>query len=264
MSRERGLFVPEGLLHTPGIPHREWRVLLLLLNHRNGTTGQCNPSHALLAEEMGVSRTAVKNALTWLRDAGIIDWKRAGRGSNWYFMDEIRWHEFGLSDSTNSGREDSTNSGHEPKKENRMNRTSPPSPADDAFPGMPDPEPKAPELRPPDAGHLVAAWCEGFTERRGKQPDESVLQRVRGTCKQVAKTRTDRDSWVTAWQAAKDAGRRGQYDVVAYLADYRPPARGNQMDVYAAAMLADTAIGPTADTGNTLTGNPYDPPKEIQ
>jgi len=47
-------------------------VLLLLANHTNGHTGQCNPSHRLLAEECRMGLSTLKNHIKGLEDAGFL------------------------------------------------------------------------------------------------------------------------------------------------------------------------------------------------
>lgn len=90
--------------------------------------------------------------------------------------------------------------------------------------GMPPPPPN-----PPTAQDLVAAWVTGWTTAHGgAQPDPSVLKRVRGICRNVARDRTDIESWRCAWRAANRAGRRGRYDIVGELAEPAAPStRGN-------------------------------------
>lgn len=88
--------------------------------------------------------------------------------------------------------------------------------------GMPEPAPPT-----PTAGDLVAAWCEGWSSTHdGNQPDPSVLRRVRGICRNVARDRTDLESWRAAWRAARSAGVKGRYDVVAELAAPRVTSAG--------------------------------------
>lgn len=47
-------------------------VLLMLANHSNGHTGQCNPSHQRLADECSMSRSSLKTHLANLAEAGYI------------------------------------------------------------------------------------------------------------------------------------------------------------------------------------------------
>jgi hypothetical protein len=47
-------------------------VLLMLANHTNGHTGQCNPSHRLLAEECCMGVSTLKNHLVRLEELGFI------------------------------------------------------------------------------------------------------------------------------------------------------------------------------------------------
>lgn len=84
------------------------------------------------------------------------------------------------------------------------------------------PLPQMPEqpAREPKAGDLVAAWCSSWSEtHNGSQPDATVVRRVAGICKAIAKDRTDLDSWRAAWFAAKAAGRKGRFDIVSELCE---------------------------------------------
>lgn len=47
-------------------------VLLLLANHTNGHTGQCNPSHKLLAEECRMGISTLKNHIKGLEESGLL------------------------------------------------------------------------------------------------------------------------------------------------------------------------------------------------
>jgi hypothetical protein len=48
-------------------------VLIMLANHTNGHTGQCNPSHKLLADECSMGISTLKRHLQGLADKGYID-----------------------------------------------------------------------------------------------------------------------------------------------------------------------------------------------
>ncbi len=47
-------------------------VLLMLANHCNGHTGQCNPSHRLLAEECSMGVSTLKGHIAALESAGLL------------------------------------------------------------------------------------------------------------------------------------------------------------------------------------------------
>ena len=65
----------------------------------------------------------------------------------------------------------------------------------------------------PTTQDLVAAWVDGYREtHEGENPDKAILRRVAGQCAQLAKTRTDLDSWRVAWHACKAAGGRNVHD----------------------------------------------------
>ena len=59
-------------------------ILLMLANHANGYSGQCNPSHKLMAEECEISESCLKDNLKKLKDAGLISIKanRTKDGNN--------------------------------------------------------------------------------------------------------------------------------------------------------------------------------------
>lgn len=97
-------------------------------------------------------------------------------------------------------------------------------------PNPPEPLPSMPEPAQPEpcAGDLVAAWCQGWSASHGgRQPDASLVRRVAGICKGIAKDRTDVDSWRTAWRAAQKAGGKGRWDIVSELAEPAPASSTN-------------------------------------
>jgi hypothetical protein len=47
-------------------------VLLMLANHANGYSGQCNPSHNLLADECQMGVSTLKGHIQALQDAGLL------------------------------------------------------------------------------------------------------------------------------------------------------------------------------------------------
>jgi len=47
-------------------------VLIMLANHTNSHTGQCNPSHKLLADECSMGVSTLKRHLQSLTDKGLI------------------------------------------------------------------------------------------------------------------------------------------------------------------------------------------------
>lgn len=51
-------------------------VLIVLANHRNAKTGQCNPSRQTLADETGYTTRTVTFELQALKELSIIDWVR--------------------------------------------------------------------------------------------------------------------------------------------------------------------------------------------
>lgn len=54
------------------LPSTQKLVLLMLAERHNKDTGQCNPSHELLAEDCGLSRRSVLDQISKLADAGYL------------------------------------------------------------------------------------------------------------------------------------------------------------------------------------------------
>lgn len=54
------------------LPSLQKLVLIMLANHANGDTGQCNPSHGRLAERCGMSVTTVKKMIFELEKSGKL------------------------------------------------------------------------------------------------------------------------------------------------------------------------------------------------
>ena len=59
-------------LHMRGLTLHENAVLLALLLHRNAETGQCNPSHATLAKELGTSTRSIERAIRGLKQKQLV------------------------------------------------------------------------------------------------------------------------------------------------------------------------------------------------
>ncbi len=70
------------------LPTREKITLLVLANRMNGKSGRCDPSHATLAEDAGMSVTSVKRALDQLQEHHLITiiprWRGAVQLPNQY------------------------------------------------------------------------------------------------------------------------------------------------------------------------------------
>ena len=54
------------------LPSTQKLVLLMLAERHNGDSGQCNPSHDLLAEDCGLSRRSVVDQISKLEEAGYL------------------------------------------------------------------------------------------------------------------------------------------------------------------------------------------------
>jgi hypothetical protein len=61
-------------------------TVYLALRRRANRNNQCWPSYEWLAEQAGVGRSSVADALALLRDVGLIDWERRVNTSNLYTL----------------------------------------------------------------------------------------------------------------------------------------------------------------------------------
>ena len=77
------------VMAQPALTRTGLRVLILLLQHCNPRTRQCNPSIGRLARMLGVSERGVQMAIRELKERGAIESHAGGRGgSNRYaFLD---------------------------------------------------------------------------------------------------------------------------------------------------------------------------------
>jgi hypothetical protein len=75
----------------------------------------------------------------------------------------------------------------------------------------------------PTAQHLVAAWVDGYREaREGRDPHPTLVRRVAGQCRAIAKDCKTVEHWRTAWRGALAAGRAGKIGIALFLADEQP------------------------------------------
>lgn len=86
--------IPEKLILDPTIHAFAVRAYCVLAHHVNRTSGTAWPSHAKIAEYMGISdRATVMKYLGELRDKGWIEWRRrstqGGRSSNLYRLNMV-------------------------------------------------------------------------------------------------------------------------------------------------------------------------------
>ncbi|HSG19641.1 MAG TPA: helix-turn-helix domain-containing protein [Burkholderiaceae bacterium] len=58
------------------LPSLQKLILIMLASHVNPKTRQCNPSHATLARECGMSITAIKKHMAAIEQAGLITVQR--------------------------------------------------------------------------------------------------------------------------------------------------------------------------------------------
>ncbi|MHC2337878.1 helix-turn-helix domain-containing protein [Bradyrhizobium sp. USDA 4454] len=62
----------KGKKHKKLLEQVDLFVMVALIGHRNNKTGQCDPSHALIAREIGVSESTAKRSFKRLTNAGFI------------------------------------------------------------------------------------------------------------------------------------------------------------------------------------------------
>ncbi len=85
-------------------------VLIVLINHRNNKTGQCNPSHKRLMDETGYSKRTIVFELQALKELSIVNWERGwgnehAKQANRYSFDlsEIKKREHTFQDADDEG-----------------------------------------------------------------------------------------------------------------------------------------------------------------
>ena len=69
-SRKRTKRTPDGTVRSS-----TKLVLILLVNHRNNKTGQCNPSVQRLMDQTGYSKRTILFELQALKELGILEWQ---------------------------------------------------------------------------------------------------------------------------------------------------------------------------------------------
>jgi hypothetical protein len=67
----------------PWLTPIDFEVAFAIAQHENQSTGQCNPSDARIAAEIGCDPRTVRRARHRLRETGWLDWKRT-RATNQY------------------------------------------------------------------------------------------------------------------------------------------------------------------------------------
>jgi hypothetical protein len=85
MERQAFLIVTKQVLQDKRISVTAKLLLAQLLDHRNKTTGQCNPWERTLAKALGISRHTVMRGLKELHHAGLIQAKRGQNGNRYEF-----------------------------------------------------------------------------------------------------------------------------------------------------------------------------------
>jgi DNA-binding transcriptional MocR family regulator len=74
------LIVAKEVLADKRISATAKLLLAQLLDHRNKKTGQCNPTHDTLAEELGTNVDKVQRAMAELYRFGFVQAKKGQRG----------------------------------------------------------------------------------------------------------------------------------------------------------------------------------------
>lgn len=88
------------------LPAREKLVLLMLANRTNHDTGLCCPSHERLADECGMSKTTVKEAIRSLAERGLLRViQRAAEGVNLPNQYVLNLHGVGRETTEGVGRQ---------------------------------------------------------------------------------------------------------------------------------------------------------------
>jgi hypothetical protein len=109
-SRKRTKRTPDGTVRSS-----TKLVLILLVNHRNNKTGQCNPSVQRLMDQTGYSKRTILFELQALKELGILEWQHGwgnahAKQSNRYTVNlkEIqRRHEESAVDESAVGEDES-------------------------------------------------------------------------------------------------------------------------------------------------------------
>ena len=86
MERTAFLIVTKELLKDKQLSATAKLLLAQLLDHRNKTTGQCNPRIKTLAEELGVSQSTAGRALRELREARLVKITWSSRSSRYEIL----------------------------------------------------------------------------------------------------------------------------------------------------------------------------------
>jgi hypothetical protein len=128
---------------------------------------------------------------------------------------------------------------HVAKEHDGMDRTDQP-----ALFQAPPPQPAA-----PNAGHLVRAWWVGYRETKQRPPHKSLIRRVAGRAKQLAKDCDSREEWQEAYDAFLDAGRAGKYEPLAFYNE--PTGRSPVVTLTGRAAASEAALQELCD----LTGD---------
>lgn len=229
------VMVPVGLVRAPATCLRLYVALGAYANGRTG--GGAFPGVDRLAADLDLDRRTIQRALGWLREAGWLDVEErhrddGGQTSNAYRLRSspaggaASMPQGGAAQMPQGGRhERRPNQNQDNQKHSsptaRSASRSAPTPGTDvattALPGMPAPA----ERR--DGGALVAAWCRGYTDARGRQPLKAEVQRVGRSARALAGSAVE---WEAAVECAYTAGGRGRLDLVAAWTD-APPATGS-------------------------------------
>lgn len=79
------------VVRLPGLSHLEFRVLSVLADAEDDTTGVCRPSYRMIADAAECSTRAVSYTVTSLEKKGFISSEREGcNGNSYKFLFNIR------------------------------------------------------------------------------------------------------------------------------------------------------------------------------
>lgn len=174
------------------LPCNQKMVLLMLANRTNHDTGRCDPSHKRLAQDCGLSPTAVKSAINKLAEAGYITIHRRKLGDihlpNQYTLAMggvgRQTTEVGRETTRGVGRETTTNQ-EDINQEYNLKKDARPS---DTRPVAGEPEPKKPKpvfnpalIDLPDwlDRDLWAAWCDERKLRRKPITERAAAMQIK-------------------------------------------------------------------------------------
>jgi DNA-binding transcriptional ArsR family regulator len=257
--------LPLVTVYAMDLHARAFRLHGVLTCHADAD-GHCWPSIDLLVEETRMSRSTVMRALRELREAGLVVSERTGRGNAYYLTDPTAEVPPDTEQVSPAGTDPVSPADTQNRPENRpTNRPSPVADAPGAGGAVVTSEPDQPfegmqvavrHWTPASmAGECRAAWHAAYADAHGP-PDPSIRRQAMGRITQLAKDRTDEETWRALWRACARAGCEGQWQVGRYLAPPPPSAYPERGGNTALRLLLNDR---PADTGGTAWPTPGTP-----